>query len=374
MAFELRRRICGKPMRTTETVNSFGSRTLRPWLKTAFAAATAAAVVLLAATTAVRADRIVNSKGIGINGKITGLTAAGIVIDNEGDKKAIPLPEVTKISADAYPELAKAEDAYAQGQAGKTQSFAEAERLYQGMMKSGAPQWLRVIIQWRMYRFYADAGRVPDAMDAYLELSRAGPNLVTGLKLPTPREDAHGANEAMLKKVDGALQAAAGKPYAGELQSFKASLLMLVGKPEEVMPMLEPLLASPDERVRKTAMLKQIELLVAAGKIDDAAARLDANGPALAREHPDHIAFWRGRILKERGLNMEAALEFMRLPILYPKDKALTADALWWAGQAMEAAKAPKEEIQKVYGEAAARYGGTAGADKARRELIRLGK
>jgi len=347
---------------------------LRPWLNTVFAAATAAAVVLLAAASVARADRILTTKGIGINGKITALSTGGIVIDNDGEKRTVPVPEVGKIKADAYPDLEKAEEAYAQGQAGKTQSFAEAERLYRGMMKPAAPQWLRVIIQWRMYRFYADAGRAPEALDAFLELSRAGPNLVTGLKLPAPSEDAHEANRAMLKKVDEALGQAAGNPYAGELQTFRVHLLMTEGKPEEVLPLLDSLLASPDERTRQNAMLKQIEVLVGTGKIDEADAKLTANGPALTQQHPDHIAFWRGRILKERGRDMEAALEFMRLPILHPKDKALTADALWWAGQAMEAAKAPKEEIQKVYGEAAARYGGTAGADKARRELIRLGK
>jgi hypothetical protein len=178
----------------------------------------------------------------------------------------------------------------------------------------------------------------------------------------------------MLKKVEDALRAAAGKPYATELQKFKASLQMLVGKPEDVMATLDSLLASPDERTRQAAMLKQIELLVGAGKIDEAAAKLDANGQALVQEHPDDIAFWRGRILKERGQNMEAALEFMRLPILYPTDRVLTAEALWWAGQAMEAARVPQDEVQKVYGEAVTRYGGTPGAERARRELVRLGK
>jgi tetratricopeptide (TPR) repeat protein len=334
----------------------------------------AAAFVLLAAGAAAAADRILTTKRIGINGTITGFTAAGVTIEADGEKRTIPVPEIARIKADAYPDLDKAEEAFTQGQAGKTQRFAEAERLYRDLMKPGAPQWLRVFIQWRMYRFYADAGRTPEALDAFLELSRVGPNLVTGLKLPAPNANATEANKAMLAKVDEALRAAAGKPYAGELQSFKASLAMLVSRPEDVMALLEPLLASPDERTRQSAMLKQIELLVGAGNIDEAAAKLDANGPALMQQHPDDIAFWRGRILKERGQNVEAALEFMRLPILYPTDKALTADALWWAGQAMEAAAAPKEEVRKIYGEAADRYGGTPGADKARRELIRLGK
>jgi hypothetical protein len=64
----------------------------------------------------------------------------------------------------------------------------------------------------------------------------------------------------------------------------------------------------------------------------------------------------------------------MRVAILYPtKDKAVTADALWRAGQQLEAAKAPKDEILKVYNEAVTKYAGTPGADRAKRELVRLG-
>ena len=347
---------------------------MRPWLTKATAAAMAAAIVLGAAATAVRADRILTAKRIGITGKITGLTAEGITIDVDGEKRTVPMAEIAKVKADAYPDLEKAEDAYAQGVAGKPQSFIEAERLYRDLTKgSGAPKWLRVLVQWRMFRIYADSGRIPEALDAYLELVRGGPNLVAGLKLPAPREDAQEANKVMLKKVEGALRAAAGKPYAGELQGFKASLLMLVGKPEDVMSMLDQLLASPDEKTRQGAMLRQIELLVGAGRFDEAAAKLDANGPVLVKVHPDDIIFWRGRIMKERGQNLDAAVEFMRLPILYPQDKALTAGALWWAGQAMEAAKAPKDEILKVYKEAVAKYAGTPGAERAKRELVRLG-
>ncbi|MCX5685283.1 MAG: hypothetical protein NT049_16615, partial [Planctomycetota bacterium] len=288
------------------------------------------------AATAVHADRILTAKRIGITGKITGLTPAGITIDADGEKRTVPVSEIARIKCDAFPDLDKAEEAYAQGQAGKAQSYAEAERLYRDLLKPGSPQWLRVFIQWRMFRVYADSGRAPEALDAFLELARGGPDLVVGLKLPAPREDAQEANKAMLKKVEDALKAATGKPYAGELQSFKASLQTFVGKPEDVLATLDTLLASPDERTRLNAMLKQIELLVAAGKFDEAAAKLDANGQALTQEHPDDILFWRGRILKERGQNMEAVLEL-------------------------------------VYGEAVAKYAGTPGSEKAKRELVRLG-
>jgi tetratricopeptide (TPR) repeat protein len=347
---------------------------LRPCLNKIVAAILAAALAAAIPATA-QADKIRTHKGIGYSGKITGLGTDGITIEVAGSPSTVPLADIAKIEADAFPDLARAEDAYAEGLGGKPQGFADAEKTYRGMLGAGrVPQWLRVLIQARMYKLYADSGRTVEALDAYLELARGSPKLVAGLKLPAPAEDAHDANRLMLKKVDDAVRLAAGKPYAAELQNFRVSLLMLEGNPGDVLPFLEPMLASQDERTRQSAVLKQIELLVAAGRIDDASVKLEAAAQALSAEHPDDVAFWRGRILKERGQNEEAALEFMRLPILYPaKDKSRTAEALWYAGQALEVLKAPKEEIRKVYSEAATRYTGTPAAERAKRELVRLG-
>ena len=347
---------------------------MRPCLNKIVAAILAAALAAALSATA-QADKIRTHKGIGHSGKITGLGTDGITIEVAGTPRTVPLADIAKIEADAFPDLARAEDAYAEGLGGKPQGFADAEKTYRGMLGAGrVPQWLRVLIQARMYKLYADSGRTVEALDAHLELARGSPKLVAGLKLPLPADDAHDANRLMLKKVADAMRLAAGKPYAAELQNFRVLLLMLEGNPEDVLPFLEPMLASKDGRTRQSAMLKQIELLVAAGDIDKASAKLEAAAQALAAEHPDDVAFWRGRILKERGQNEEAALEFMRLPILYPaKDKSRTAEALWYAGQALEALKAPKEEIRKVYSEAATRYAGTPAAERAKREVIRLG-
>jgi len=71
---------------------------------------------------------------------------------------------------------------------------------------------------------------------------------------------------------------------------------------------------------------------------------------------------------------MDAAIELMRLPILYSaKDRPMTAEALFWAGQAMEAAGLPNDEVKKVYQEAVRDYAGTSGAQQARLALARLG-
>jgi tetratricopeptide (TPR) repeat protein len=332
-----------------------------------------AAVLMLAA--AAQADRILTQKRIGINGEITGLAADGLVItDADGNKKSVALGDIARIKSDKFPDLEKAEDDYAKGVAGDAKSLASAERLYRGMMAPGAPQWLRVLVQSRMFKLYADSGRSVEALDAFLELARAQPRLAVGLKLPAPAEEAHEANQKMLAKVGEALKTAGAQPYASELRNLQVALLMYEGKPEEVLQLLPPLLKSPDEKTRLNAILKQVELLIASGHADEASRVLEANAAALEPSHPDDVLFWRGRLLKEKGKNMEAALEFMRVAILYPAvDKNRTAEALHMAGQAMEAARAPKDEVRKVYNEAVAKYAGTAGAERAKRELVRLG-
>ena len=336
---------------------------------------TAAAALLMLAATALGADKVRTQKGIGFQGDIVGLDAEGLVIQTDGVRQSVPLATIAKVESDKYLDLADAEEAYLQGLAGKPEGFTEAERLYRSVLKGGTPQWLRTLIEFRMYKVYANSGRVSQALDAYLSLARAQPKLVAGLKLPPPDETAHAANKAMLQKVDEALQAPGDKPYAVELNGLKLRLMMLEGKSDEVLPLLDPLLASPDEKTRQLAMIKQVELLVAVGKIDDASAKLDQAEPKLGEAYAADVAYWRGRILQERKQYTEAALAYMRLPILYQtnKDKARTADALWRAGQCLEAAKARPTEAVTVYREAVTKYPGTAGAAKAREDLARLG-
>jgi len=348
---------------------------LRTWLSKTGGWALAA-LLALGVVAAAQADKIRTAKGIGYDGRITGIGPEGLTIDVAGAPKTVALGDIREIEADKYPDLAGAEKAYADGVAGKPKGFADAERLYRSLLGSGgAPQWLRVLAQSRMYALYAGSGRTSEALDAYLEMARSQPKLVVGLKLPAPSDAASPeVNAAMLKKVNDAIRAAGDKPYVAELKSLQVGLTMLAGRPEEVLPLLEPLLSSPDEKTRQMAMLKELELLVVTGRADDAARRLEQTAAALGEPYAGEMAYWRGRVAQLRGENMQAALEYMRLPILYPaRDKGRTAEALWRAGQAMEAGRAPRAEVIKVYTEAVKNYAGTAGAERAKREMVRLG-
>ena len=329
----------------------------------------------VAAATPARADRIRTQSGIGYDGKIVGMDAGGLVLEYAGGKRTVPLADIASIRADQYPDLEKAEDAYAKGLAGgpkAAQEFAEAEKLYESLGRQGAAPWLRVLVSSRMYKLYAESGRVQEALDAYLALAQNQPTLVAGLKLPRPRPDDAAGNRKMLTKVEAAVKNAGDKPYAGELKQFHLALVLLEGKPEEVLPLLEPFLTSDNPKTRAWAMLKQLDLLFATHKIDEAEQRLNQAAGVLARDHPQEVAFYTGRVLAERGQHVQAALQFMRVPILYAdKDRTRTAEALWRAGVAMKAAKLPDGEISKVLNEAVENYPGTAGAERAKQELAR---
>lgn len=343
-----------------------------PAWPTKSAAGALAALAILAA--AARADTIRTHKGIGYSGQIVGLDAEGIVVRSGGVQRSVALADISRVEADKYPELARAEDIYAQGVAGKEGAFADAERIYRALVRDRPPAWLRLLVQARMYRLYVESGRVVDAVDAYLEMARSQPKLVVGLTLPAPAEGAHDANKAMLGKVEAALREAADKPYTGELRNFRIALKMLEGSPEEVLPLLEPLLASPNEKTRQTAMLRRVELLLATNKTDEAARRFGEAAQALGDAAPAETAYWRARVAEARGEPLAAALDFMRLPILYAdQDKNRTADALFRAGEALKAAGVPRDEIVKVFREAVTRYSGTTGAERARRELAQMG-
>ena len=333
-----------------------------------------AAATLVVAIGPARADRVRTSRGIGYTGRIVGVAEGGLVIHDGGRRRTVAFADIREIRADKYPNLQKAEEAYAKGVSGEAKAFEEAGKWYQGLLRKGAPDWLRVVVQWRMYKLYVESGRATEALDAYLVMARNSPKLVAGLNLPSPDPADHQANKAMLAKVEQTLEQAAGKPYADSLKGFRVALLLVEGNPEEVLPLLEPLLASSDLKVRTSAMIRKLELLLATGKNAEAATWLKQIETVAGEAGAAEVTYWQGRIHLAGGKHTEAALEFMKLPILYPAaDRARIADALYRAGQAMQAVKAPREEIVSVYNEAVRKYAGTGGAERARRELARLG-
>jgi len=349
---------------------------LRHWPSNLVRAALVTAGVVLLASAADAVDKVRTSSGIGYPGEIVGVSGDGLEMKIGRRKSVVPFGEIRSISSDDYPDLERAEALYAKGAKGDAEAMKQAADLYDDLLSSRSPEWLRTVVQWRMYGVYAQSGQVRKALDAYLEMAGQSPKLVAGLQLPQPQEGDRQANRAMLQQVEKALRKAGDAPYADALKNFRVSLLLLEGDPNEVLAsgVLDKLIQSQDPKVRLNAMMKRLELLLAVEKKQEAAAWFDRIKAADLDMHPADLAYWNGRILETQGRHVEAALAFMRLPILYgQRDRVRTAEALWRAGKALEAAQAPKDEAKVVYQEAVNDYGGTTGADRARRDLARLG-
>lgn len=348
---------------------------MRHWQTNLYRPALVAAAALMLVSGA-RADKVRTASGIGYAGRIVGVTAKGLEVRVGGAKRVVPFKNIRSVSADDYPKLEQAEELFFKGSKGDAQAMQKAADLYDDLLTSRAPDWLRSIVQWRMYGVYARSGEVQKALDAYLEIAEQSPGLVAGFELPQPREGEHQANKAMLGRVDKALRKAPSAPYADTLKEFRVSLLLLEGDPKEILGSgaLEKLLESDDAKVRTNAMLRKLELLLAVNQPQAAVDWLAKVKASDAEIFPAEMTYWEGRVFQTQGKHIEAALAYMRLPILHAaKDRNRAAEALWRTGKALEAAEAPAAEVKVVYQEAIEDYPGTTGAQRAKRELIRLG-
>jgi len=356
------------------TTSSYPRRTLQPWRTNLIRLAVAAAALMLAST--VCADRVRTTAGIGYPGEITGVTEKGLQVRVGGSERVVPFHEIRSVSADDYPKLEKAEELFGQGKEGDADAMKRAADLYDDLLAPGVPDWLRTVVQWRMFGVRVRSGQVQKALDAYLEIAQQSPGLVAGFDLPQPKEGEHEANKAMLQQVEKLLRKAPDAPYADALKAFRVSLLLLEGDPEEILEKgpLEKLLESDDPKVRTNAMLRKLELLLAVNRVDQAAAWFEEIEASDAQIAPAELTYWKGRVLQAQDKPIEAALAYMRVPILHARQNpSRTAEALWRTGKALEAAEAPAAEAGAVYQEAVNDYPGTTGAQRAQRELIRLG-
>jgi len=357
------------------TTNSSPKRTWPRW-RTDLARPAVLAVAVLLLACAAGADRVRTVSGIGYPGKIVGVTDKGLEVQVGGTNRTVPFKDIRSVSADDYPKLEQAEELFEQGSGGDADALKKAAALYGSLLTRGAPDWLRSIVQWRMYDVHVHSGEVQKALKAYLDIAKKSPTLVAGFALPQPKEGEHEANKAMLQEVEKALGKAPNAPYADALKEFRVSLLLLEGDPKEILASgaLEKLLKSDDAQVRTNTMLRKLELLLAVNQVDDAAAWLKEIEASDAEVFPAELTYWKGRVLEVQGKPIEAALAYMRLPILHAqKNPARAAEALWRTGKALEAAEAPPAEAKAVYQEAVKDYPGTMGAQRAQRELVRLG-
>jgi hypothetical protein len=349
--------------------------------------------VLIAATVAalmsetVLADSIRNKAGINYSGRIRGLSPEGIVIDISGSTRTFAYADVAKVSVDEAPDLGKAEDLLNSGEA------AEAAKLYVKVRDKGGSAWLKHFVDARLVRSYDESKQFYRAVKAMISLCAMQSPLALQVAQPSPLAKGSADNQSSLKEIEQALATVPAGVFADRLKSLRINILMVEGNQSEILGLVEEQLKSPDPLVRKQARIKHFQILLDLGRVEDAGRSLEQAGEDLDNAERQPLLYYiEGRKLyakaeaarkaaegkpdqpsDERDY-LRAALNFMRLPVLYSlAQKDLAAESLVWAARAMQKAGAPAQEIGTVLDEAVRKFPNTRGAEMAQKMMEDMG-
>jgi len=333
--------------------------------------------IALIAASAAWADTI-RAAGVAWTGKITGLKGDNLEFRlKSGTTKSFPLNEVRLESVDEYPRLVQIEARFSAaedlGHQKAIAKYLEVAEDYKATLKQRVPTWVKLLAQIRLITCYGKAGRFKEAVQAFITFGRKRPLLASKLRLPKPNPQQPKENRQVMELIDAELKARPNTAIAGAMRRLRLDILLLQGKPEEILVAVQALLKSRGEKTKHWATVKEIEILVQLKRIGEAREKLDRAGQELPKKYAGQLDYWNGRVLYGNGKYIEAALSLMRVPIFNAsQDPSVTAEALFWAGQAMEKGRLPTVEITAVYQEAVKKYPGTVGAILSARALTRL--
>jgi len=320
-------------------------------------------VVLAACGAAVAHDTVYLSAGSAERGSTK---LVGEVIDYTGRELRLRTPggaeqtypgeRVRRIEYPTTPQQAEADARFARHE------FAAAVSLYEQARRDDARPWVRREITAQIVWCDRALGRVERAGEEFLLLMRSDPSTpyFDGIPLAwiasEPSPELEQAARRWLGQDD--------VPAAGLLG---ASHLLTTAARGQVLDRLRRLATDPDRRIAllATAQTWRTEIVTANPRqLESWAAAVDAM-PAPLRAGPYYVL---GLGYDRQQAWNEAALAWMRIPILDPRHRALAARALVDAGGAMEKL-GRREAATRLYDEAGRRFPETAPAAEARNRL-----
>jgi hypothetical protein len=323
------------------------------------------------------ADRPSDSKGAAeYKGKIDDIKVAGgqamliLIWETSSQPKAFPMIRVRRVAVDDVPELGAADAAYGEGK------YTDAIRLYGALQGKSPRPWVGPYVNFRLADCFAQTKQFARSVKALVDLCRANSPLAEAVKLPAVMAKKSPDNAAAAKTLDEALAAVPPVAYKEKLKRLRMNILMVEGNPAEVLQVVEGELKNPDEDLRSQARIKQVELLLGLGKLDELAQAIALGHKELDAEYGPPLYYYEGRMLYEKKDFLHASLAFMRTPILYSmSNKSLAAECLVWSAKSMKAeGQVPKSEYLLPLREALdEKYKGTEGAAQAEKLLKEWG-
>jgi tetratricopeptide (TPR) repeat protein len=259
-----------------------------------------------------------------ISGRIVDYGGMGLSLELPGGRSlTYPAAEVTKIETKYTPEQIAGDQALQQGR------WKDALVQFQKAMESEPRRWVRRQLVARWVECYQALGQPDRAGEAFLLLLRDDPQTLYFACIPLawlPRQP-----DPRTEQLAGQWMA---RPEPAAVL-LGASHLLSTSQRAAALDRLKKLATDADRRVALLAAA-QIWRTELSRADDDALARWDRTIeklPEPLRAGPYYVL---GSARLQRQHYQQAALAFLRLPILHSHHRALAAQALLEAGQAAE--------------------------------------
>jgi tetratricopeptide (TPR) repeat protein len=242
--------------------------------------------------------------------------------------------------------------------------LAEAVVAYGKAFGAEKRRWARNIILAQIILCHRSLGQVEEACAHFEFLVRGDPTIPYFDLIPL----AWRSNEPPPTLVTRAQKWLANNETPA-VALLGASWLLATDRRTLATAVLNRLSTSVDRRVAEaaTAQLWRTQIVSATPEQVDRWRRAVRNFPPTARAGPYYVI---GKALAHQGRHEQAALAFMRVPILHPGERSLAAESLWGAAGQLKRLGS-NAEAAALYRELAANYPESPLADAAGNEPAR---
>jgi tetratricopeptide (TPR) repeat protein len=325
-----------------------------------------AGLCVVLAASSVRADETVvlrtnAGRQAALTGEILDYDVAELRIRlSDGREQIIPADKVVRVDAKYLPEQVRAD------QARKAGRHRLALSLYRKALAAEPRRWVRHAIIRQMIWCHRALGQIEQAGELFLLLARDGPNLSDLASMPLAW--ASGAPSARLERAAGTWMSRTDLPAAVLLGASH----VLSTRRAEATRRLKQVMVEADGPVAQLAgaQLWRTEIIVANAEKTDAWRQGVARMPEALRAGPHFVL---GQALARQGQYDQAALNLLRVPILYPREETLSAVALVEAGRVLEKQKRIRQAVG-LYREVLRDHASSPAAGEAKDRLEELSK
>lgn len=260
-------------------------------------------------------------------GTIVDYTGEALTLEIAGGRQEkIPANRIVAWETTRVPEQIEADQSFQEGR------FADAVVGYQRAIEKEKRTWLRRWILANMIDCYRNMEQFDRAGDRFLALLRNDPTAVRFDVIPL-------AWKARQPSPEVARQAATwlADDKSPAAQLLGASWLLSTNQRDEALDKLKQLASCPDRRIAQLAGAQRWRAeLVTANRAE--VANWEQQFQQIDPTLQSGPAFVLGTALSRLGEPAQAALYFLRSPILYPADRDLAAESLMAAGEQLEKA------------------------------------